>query len=389
MKSKLNIRDEEILLLGLCRLTFDVELKVMLQALVETVSDWKYFAALSSKHGVTALVYNNLEKLDFIQYVPHEVAESLKSALMMNIARNVGFSEAMAGVLQLLNRERIKTVLLKGLALELSVYGNKGLRQMTDVDILVKREDCIRAGRILMEHGFISKPVKSVFHKPILIHLGKHLPTLTKNGLHVDLHHELFGTGKNMLTRLFYETSYETELNGQRVFIPEARNFFLYLVKHLHFHEMNNESQLRLYADLVVLIESYRDKIITPDLLVDAKQADMSEILAWRLEPLRDLWGISFPDWMNDFINKWYNPESINKFVFFLKSPKNNPAQNEALVYRHYLGEIPGFHRKFLYILGDLFPTFEFMKKRYNCKSSLKSLIYYPLRWGKLWYLIK
>ena len=92
---------------------------------------------------------------------------------------------------------------------------------------------------------------------------------------------------------------------------------------------------------------------------------------------------------MNDFINKWYNPESINKFVFFLKSPKNNPAQNEALVYRHYLGEIPGFHRKLLYLLGDLFPTFEFMKKRYKCKSSLKSLVYYPLRWGKLWYLVK
>ena len=150
MKSKLNIRDEEILLLGLCRLTFDVELKVMLQALVETVSDWKYFAALSGKHGVTALVYNNLEKLDFLQYVPHEVAENLKSALMMNIARNVGFSEAMTGVLQLLNSEKIKTVLLKGLALELSVYGNKGLRQMTDVDILVNREDCIRAMKKLL-----------------------------------------------------------------------------------------------------------------------------------------------------------------------------------------------------------------------------------------------
>ncbi len=29
------------------------------------------------------------------------------------------------------------------------------------------------------------------------------------------------------------------------------------------------------------------------------------------------------------------------------------------------------------------------MKKRYNCRSSLKALLYYPLRFGKLWYLIK
>ena len=88
---------------------------------------------------------------------------------------------------------------------------------------------------------------------------------------------------------------------------------------------MNNESQLRLYTDLVVLLTKYRDEIINYDLLTYASQAGMSEILAWRLEPLRDLWGISFPEWIDEFIDKWYNPDSINKFIFFLKSPKDNP----------------------------------------------------------------
>ncbi|MCK7535028.1 MAG: hypothetical protein MZV63_30585 [Marinilabiliales bacterium] len=71
----------------------------------------------------------------------------------------------------------------------------------------------------------------------------------------------------------------------------------------------------------MVLIEKFREQIINFDLLEYANRAGMQEILAWRLEPLRDLWGISFPEWINEFINKWYNPASINKFVFFLKSP--------------------------------------------------------------------
>ena len=389
MRSDLNISDEEILLPGLCRLSFDTELTVMLKALAETTADWKYFAELAGNHGVAALVYSNLEKLDLLQYIPPDIAESLRSALMMNLARNASFTETMADVLRHLNRENIKTVLLKGLALELSVYGNSGLRQMTDVDILVTRGNCMRARKILMDQGFSSYPVKSVFYKAILADFGKHLPTLTRNGFSVDLHHELFGAGKNMLTRMLYDSSYEIQIKSEKTFIPEAPVFFLYLVKHLYFHEMNNESQLRLYADLVVLIEKYRDKIINPDLLIYAKQAGMSEILAWRLEPIRDLWGISFPGWLNDFINKWYNPASINKFVFFLKSPKDNPVQNRPQVYRHNLGEIPGYYRKLLFVLGDLFPTFEFMKNRYKCKSNLKALFYYPLRWGKLWYLVK
>jgi hypothetical protein len=48
---------------------------------------------------------------------------------------------------------------------------------------------------------------------------------------------------------------------------PSPQIFFLYLVKHLWQHEMNNESQLRLYTDLVVLIEKHYDEILNYNLL--------------------------------------------------------------------------------------------------------------------------
>jgi hypothetical protein len=389
MKSNINIRDEEILLLGLCRLSFNPELKVMLQALAEEALDWNYFASLANAHGVAALVYNNLEKLQFLQFIPQEITEHLRNSLMTSLSRNARNIDAMGEVLRLLNSEKIKIILLKGLALELSVYGNSGLRQMTDVDVLATREDCLKARRSLMANGFISLPVKSVFHKSILADIGKHLPTLIKDGFAFELHHELFGTDNNVLTRILYDSSLETEIKSEKAYIPSPQIFFLYLVKHLYQHEMNNESQLRLYADLVVLIEEYRDEIINYDLLEYAKDAGMCEILAWRLEPLRDLWGVSFPEWINEFIDKWYNPSSINKFIFFLKSPKNNPSPDRAAIYRHNIGEVPGLHRKILFLLGDLFPTIGFMKKRYNCNSGWKTLLYYPLRWGKVWFLIK
>lgn len=389
MSDKLDIRDEEILLLGLCRLSFGVEITVMLRALAETIADWTYFAGLANRHGVAAMVYHNLEKLDFLQYVPEDPAGILRNALMVSISRNAHHIRATEETLKLLDVIGIKVVILKGLALELFVYGNKGLRQMTDVDVLMSREDCLKTRKILMENGFESLPLKSVFHKPILGYIGKHLPTLTRNDYSIELHHELFGSGRNVLTKMLYDTSLEQGLNSTQAYIPSPQIFLLYLVKHLYLHEMNNESQLRLYADLVVLLENHRDEIINQDLLTYAGDAGMSEVLAWRLEPLRDLWGISFPGWLNDFINKWYDPDSINKFIYFLKSPKGNPAPDRALAFRNAVKEIPGFHRKALYILGDLFPTIGFMKKRYGCRSTMKALLYYPLRLGKLWYLVR
>jgi hypothetical protein len=389
MINELEIRNEEILLLELCRLTFsDIQTGKIIE-LVKNISDWEYFVSHANEHGVIALIYNNLEKLGFLPQLPEKIVSTLDNSLMLSLSRNAFHTTVITEVLRIFNDNNIKTVLLKGLALEISVYGNTGLRQMTDVDILLDRSNHKKARKILIENGYVSLPVKSIFHLPIIAYSGKHLPALLKNGASIDIHLELFGGKKNILTKLLYDNSSEIRINDQFAHIPRPQLFFLYLVKHLYSHELNNESQLRLYTDLVVLIEKYREEIINYDLLTYAAQVGMSQILAWRLEPLRDLWGIKFPDWIDDFIDKWYNPDSINKFVFFLKSPRKNSTAGSSKVYRKIIHEIPGFHRKILFVVGDLFPTLTFMKERYKCNNKLKALLYYPHRLGKIVWLLK
>jgi len=191
------------------------------------------------------------------------------------------------------------------------------------------------------------------------------------------------------MTRLFYDTSYEIKINDETAWIPQPQIFFLYLVKHLTLHERNNESQLRLYTDLVILLEKHRDEILNQDLIKLASQLRMEETLANHLEPLKEFWNISFPGWMNEFISKNLNPVFLNQFLFFLKSPKDNPPVDKPGYYRQVIDDITGLHRKILYVLGDIFPSVRFMKNRYKCKSTWRVFLYYPHRIGKLWWLIK
>ena len=384
MSKELEIRDDEIFLLGLCRSSFTAERIVKLKALAANITDWDRFASLANEHGVASLIHNNLSDLGFLPLLSPSASAFLQNARMMNISRNAFHITAAEELLSLLGREGIRIVLLKGLALEFSVYGNKGLRQMTDVDILIDRKDYLKARSVMMENGYDSMPVKSGLHKPIIAWTGKHLPSMLKNGASVDIHIELFPGRRNRLTKMLLEGSVEIAVEREKALIPSPQLFFLFLVKHLYSHELNNESQLRLYADLVFLLEKHGDEIINYDLIKRASESGMTKILAWKLEPLRDLWGIRFPGWVDDFIDKWFNPDSINKFVFFLKSPKNNRPDRPGYVYRHIIRDIPGIHRKLLFILGDIFPSLRFMKERYGCSTNLKAILFYPVRFGKL-----
>jgi hypothetical protein len=389
MKNKMELRDDELLLIGLCRLVFSVAQTAKLTELAGKVKEWSFFVRLAGEHGIASLICDNIERLGLTGRLPQEQIQVLKNIRLISLGRNAFLLRATEEMLGMLNHEGIKVVLLKGQALELTVYGNRGLRQMTDTDILVSRSDYVKAQNILMRNGYDSSPVKSGFHKPIIEWTGKHLPSLIKNGNSIDLHIELFGGTRNNLTADLINTAVEINLAHEKAFVPFPRLFFLFLVKHLHQHEMNGESQLRLYTDLVVLLEKYREQIICNDLIGEAEQAGLLKVLAWKLELLRDLWEISFPDRVDNYIDKWHNPDSLNKFVFFLKSPKNNKPERPGHAYRNSLREVPGIHRKLLYLLGDIFPTFTFMRKRYDCKSNLTAIFCYPLRLGKLFWLLR
>ena len=58
------------------------------------------------------------------------------------------------------------------------IYGSRGLRQMSDADLLVAPGNALRAREILLREGFVSRPMKSSLYWHIVLDLGNHLPEL-------------------------------------------------------------------------------------------------------------------------------------------------------------------------------------------------------------------
>jgi hypothetical protein len=201
----------------------------------------------------------------------------------------------------------------------------------------VERENAIKAWHLLQKEGFAPSLQKSSLHTKILCDIGKHLPCLFKNGYAIEIHHKLYDKNhineKNPFNPV--EEANEITIGGYKAWILSEKHQLAHLTDHFKKHAIGGEMPLRLYADIALL-----DKTIK----------------------------IEIPD---DFI---LNPQQINK-TKYLKAGYKTAVNSVPLKYR------------LRFVTGDIFPSIEWMKKRYNC-NSIKAGLHYPLRVGKVLWLI-
>jgi len=252
---------------------------------------------------------------------------------------------------------------------------------MTDIDVLVSKDVVLKLRKIFMKNGFKSDSLKSPLYKFLLPYLGKHIPRLTKDDCHVEIHSKLFDQKDNSLTEKLLEFSIPLNIDEFNTFIPPPQLFLLYLISHLEHHLASGDSQLRLYTDLYLLVSSGFGDIINKQLIDYAIVANLEKQLAGILYLLFYFWKVDYPDWLLKFILQYDHSPETEKFCRFIKLPNDNPDKMVSDNYIKQINIIPGFFRKVLYVTGFFFPSMAFMKDRYETKTRAGALLYYPLRW--------
>jgi len=325
------------LLFLLCNYPFDEKKREPLTKLITEITDWPKMVELINAHGIIALAAYNIKECGLEKEIPEVAFTALENGYMQSVARNSWLTERWKEVNTILCDAGIKHILLKGMALEHTLYGSKGLRQMNDNDILIKREDAIKAWQLLQQNGFTHETIKSGLYNKILADTGKHLPCLYKNGYAIEIHHKL----TDNITK--YDENYvdpvdsadEILIGGTKAWILSKEMQIIHLTDHFERHAMEGGVQLRQYADIILLDKNTR--LIMPEAFIA-------------------------------------NPQQ-----------QDDPRYRKA-AYRNAADSVPGKYR-LRYIAGDIFPAIKWMKERYDC-NGMKALLYYPHRLGKLMWLI-
>lgn len=373
-----NLSHDEELLLNLCRLLFNDEQKSKIEELVTDVPEWDQFIRLANEHGVIALIFHNLEQLDLLSNIPDNAQSTLQKLYLKSLARNTFLIEKFTELKKTLAEIGIKPVVLKGMALEPAVYGNIGLRQMTDIDIYIPdEEECLKAWERLKSIGYVSKPLKSSLYNKILPDYGKHIPDLHKDGISIDLHHNLFDID-------YHVDTINISKGPVDLTIPAHDIHFLYLVKHLNYHELKGESQLRMYIDLLHLIIKADININSTRFIDLAEKLGLKTSLFEKLFLLHKFWSVPVKEDILNQLKDNQKKKAVNTFLSFLRNPKGHTGINKGARYRETIRNIPTLRKKIIFLIGDIFPSVSFMQNRYNTRTRIGACFYYPLRFGKL-----
>jgi hypothetical protein len=325
------------LLLLLCRYPFDSTDKETLSGLLGEVKGWHSMVNLINAHGIIALAAYNIKEAGLEKQIPPEAMAFLENGYRKSLVRNTWLTECWKEVNIILNDAGIQHILLKGMDLEHTLYGSRGLRQMNDNDILIKPGESVKAWNLLQKKGFTPEPLKSPLLKKIMFDLGQHLPTLYKNGYALEIHEKLFD-----LANLNSESKVDPFNNLEQIMIGETKAFILskelnlmYLENHFKLHAIAGDCQLRLFNDIILL--NRFNSLKMPDHFIS--------------DPMQG------------------NKEQFRKAAYKTRISSINPKY------------------RFMFILGDTFPSLKWMQNRYNC-SVVKAVLHYPIRIGKLLWLI-
>src|ERR1017187_9008026 len=137
---------------------------------------------------VGGLFYREIKSRNFpTGLVPVDARNRLREAYRNLAIMNTSLFVDAARVFKCLADNQLPVIALKGLAVAKTIYGDIALRPMSDMDLLVKEEDLVRASRTLLTLGY--KQDCPAWESTLKIRTFKHLqPFTNKNGAIIELH---------------------------------------------------------------------------------------------------------------------------------------------------------------------------------------------------------
>jgi hypothetical protein len=194
------------------------------------------FLSLAKTQRVSPLLWHRLKQKGLDKALPINVAEDLSDVSRQHILHNLRLYGELRRLLFALKSEEIPLILLKGIYLADAVYGNIGLREMNDIDVLARCTDLTRISEIMAGMGYSSlQPICA----DVTCQTHHHLPVMVKSGHAVfDIHWNLTCPGEyySIDPARLWAHAIPSKVAGCEVLTLSPDDLLLHLCLHTSYH---------------------------------------------------------------------------------------------------------------------------------------------------------
>ena len=349
-------------------------------------ADWQNLADRALRFKVEGLFYREIKSRNLqSELVPLEVRNKLRQAYRNIATMNTSLLFDVLKVLKSLAENQMPVIALKGLALAKNIYGDIALRPMSDMDLLLKEEDLVRAGRILLTLGY-----KQYFPAwESMLKTYHHLPPFTnKNGTIVELHWNIVTPDSPVKVDLegLWARSCLFKVDNVEARVFSAEDLFLHLCIHACFH-LQTGLDLIPFCDMAGLIKTCAVKIDWQIVIARATSWGAKKCLYLMLLLVRELLGAAPPEQIMSEIK----PDDYQPAFFEEALEQIFDEKPSGQLIRRRIGKLAkikktkGIQGKVLAFLREVFPSKAYLARIYPLSvSSPKIYLCYLFRLGRL-----
>jgi hypothetical protein len=147
---------EHELLVCCARTHLDSKSAARIAALVQQPIDWDYLIRAATRHSLLPLLHSHLSAT-CPEDIPGAASDRIKEHSQNNSRNCLLLTGELIKLQRLFQSENIPIIPFKGPTLAASFYGDIGLRQFSDLDLLVRKRDVFKAREILISAGYLPR----------------------------------------------------------------------------------------------------------------------------------------------------------------------------------------------------------------------------------------
>jgi hypothetical protein len=264
------------------------------QALDSNVN-WPELVRLAQQEGATATLWRCLLRTG-TDRVPRDIATQWEKLAIVSEFQMLHLERALHDVVDLLSREGIDMMLLKGSALAYTAYGSFPDRPMSDLDVLVPAGRARQAWSLLQTHGWTWPAARwPVEHYAA----HQHLPPLIRGSrgeTRLEIHTALLPEGNpfHWPVTAVWAGAQRLWVMGRSMMVPHPLDQLLHVCVHFAWsHEMRWGSW-RTLRDVQVV--TGRGPFAWDEFVALAGGAGAASCCYWTLRLARNLAGAAVPD---------------------------------------------------------------------------------------------